>query len=233
MNRSLAIVSLSLLSAGTAHAGVWGFVESDFNSSDWTNSTYTNDGDILSSVLHQPNGDPADNGYLSFEFQGESGSRAQALALYNGAIYDPGAEGAISQVTFNMNARILAPGNVTYIPVRLALEQDGVIFFSSAASVADEHGDWISVGESGVVAAEFIAYDLADGSVIEDVLPDFSSEGSEIRFGITHGYINGYPHESWVVRDFDDLTIRITNVPGPGAAGLGALGLLAAGRRKR
>jgi hypothetical protein len=122
---------LALAAASAAPAGVWGFEEDDFQASDWTSSAFTQYGDALVNVLHQPNGDPENNGYLSLEFVNDPGVEAFAVSLYGGAVYDPSVQGAVSSITLGVNTRHDFANDPDLYNTIFALEQDGVLYLNS------------------------------------------------------------------------------------------------------
>jgi len=230
MNLTTISITSLLLAATSANAGVWSFSDDEFDSDNWTNSAYVVAGDAASIVLHQPNGDPEDNGYLGMEFTSEGDAVATAVSLSEHARYDPSASGAISQFAFGYQMRTHERSfNHGY----LALVQDGVVYALSTTGFADEPGDWISFSGSGLDASAFHSRDPETNVTDFSAHPDFSSSGSEIQFGMLNVYYNNTGEPGWGVRDYDEFDLRIISVPAPGAACLFGLAGMTAARRRR
>ena len=233
MKRTACSLTTLLLAGAAANAGVWSFSDNEFSSPDWTNSAYTIMGDVDAIVLHQPNGDPADNGYLSMEIVAGGNGAGSAISFSNHAVYDPSSEGAVGQLSYELLGRTQSTLVLGFSQNVLAIEQGGQIYVHVDNGTADDLGEWMSSG--GVLTAEdFWNIDPATFDFDLDAHPDFSAGGSAIRFGLTAAFHNtDQSNEGWEIQDYDELTLQIVGIPAPGAAGLFGLAGLAATRRRR
>ncbi|MBI1189217.1 MAG: hypothetical protein GC200_00835 [Tepidisphaera sp.] len=139
--------------------------------------------------------------------------------------YDPFTQGAITSITWSIDARLSGGGFGDGQAVELALKQ-GQIIYGADYHVTGSSGNWITLGGSGITAADFHRLDGQPGS------PNFSATGAPIRFGFASGNSTtggAYATEA----TYDNWSVIVNPVPAPGAC-LAFAGLAGfAGLRRR
>ena len=229
--RMAAFAALTLGVGGVAEAA-WTFTDGEFLQADWTNSVFATGEQGLVSVLHQPDGGN-DGRYLSYEMTTNGGFRVQATSFNDANVYDPSVEGAIQELAFSFTTRQLM-GHDTTLNSWLAVEQDGTLFLFIIDDQDYDGSNWMIVNDSGLTAENFSAYNPTTGDFEPSSDPDFSENGSAIRFGIFELLDNFQGQEPIVqIDDYDNFSIRITNIPAPGSIALLGLAGLTTLRRRR
>lgn len=225
-------VSSSLLIAGGA-SGAWSFVDHDFISTDWSHSIYANQVQGNIAALHQPDGGN-DERYLSYEFTTNSGHRVQIASFNTANVYDPSTESAIESLGFSFTTRQLMGDSAT-LDAWLAIQQNGTLYIAYVGDLEYDGSNWMLVNGDGLTAANFVEYDPPSGDIFHLNHPDFSANGAAMRFGIfdLQGNFDQGPQQLVRIDDYDNFSIRIQNIPAPGAAALLSLAGLTSLRRRR
>ncbi len=157
--------------------------------------------------------------------------------------YDPGTEGAISSITASVDKDLTITltttgsfGN-TFRPV---IEQDGVFYLAAIPGPGLSGGStgFNVLSQSGLTAADFFAFDFADGEgnatgfvIPGSQHPNFS--GDPMMFGLAQiSGVDGF-NGGVITTAYDNLSFDITPVPEPSSLLLltGLVPLLAAMRR--
>jgi len=184
-----------------------------------------------------PSSGGSPGGYLTFSVTGVavpigSATVTWAMLINDQAVYDPQdpSLGAIERIDFDLDARVPPEDRLQRI-VTLAVEQDGMLWAANAPRLFIQDKSWLSTWISGLQAEDFIAINWA----VEDqpVNPDFSSNGSPIKFGLATATscpttsdcsVRPVPKEvdldNWrVAVNESDFTLRLSvgEVDGPGA----------------
>jgi len=234
MNRYSTALLVALAASASANAGVWSFFDDELDSGDWSTDVVVIQESAAGSILHQPNGDPTDNGYLSFELEAEPGGALSAVAINNLGVYDPAVEGGVASIDVSVLARRLE-NEPAFVSGQLAIEQDGVLYrsFGFDASFEDDPSQWSERAWTFNSADSFEGYNPITGDILTDAHPDFSSSGGAMRFGFVLPHFGVGVESTQRIYDFDELSLQITSVPAPGAAALLGLAGLSASRRRR
>lgn len=137
--------------------------------------------------------------------------------------YEPATSGPITSLTWSIDARLSGGGFGDGQAIVLALKQ-GQLIYTADYHVTGSSGNWITVGGSGITAADFTRLDGQFG------IPDFSAAGAPIRFGFASG--NSTTGGSYSTQAlFDNWSVTVNPVPAPGAC-LALAGLLGLRRRR-
>ncbi len=170
----------------------------------------------------------APGAYLSMTASGSQG----ALVLFaGGAAYDPATDGAISSISFSADltgtSDMLTTAGDPVPQFGFVLVQGGVWIY--AHYVAFDAVDWTHVATGNLVSSDFGLPPGASGSPGVSDVPDFSTAGDRIQFGVI------VDSEAAPGMDFgmDNFTLNVNTVPLPAAVYLfgSALGLLGWHRR--
>lgn len=104
--------------------------------------------------------------------------------IFTGASYSPGTQGAINQLAFQQDSRMVSLSwPEAFVTTQVALRQDGRIFKTDTFIRTLSGTTWESSTLDGLDASQFFAVDNSGDH------PDFSSSGSDIEFGYVR--ING------------------------------------------
>ena len=235
--------------AGVAQGGAF-FLESDFGAGTWEDGGVLlnaggAEGNTASSVSERFVGGAPANAFIlqQITVSSESGVwGVRAPVWMNDFVYTPSVDGAIESLGGSVTTLEATGGQAEHRgSIRLFAQQGGSTFMLGAIlndgveNVLDAPN--ASNAFSGVEEDSFIEL-LPDGGIGFASHPDFSSAGSEIRFGF--GWSLNQPlapattlPPTTFLGAFDDVSLRISVVPAPGAGAclLGA-GLLVARRRR-
>ncbi len=239
-------IAIAVFTAGGVACADAVFSESDFNPGSWTDGGLFEvspaDGTDTSAVVSSrfSGGNPVNNFMLQqFTFSSTDGVwGARAPIWMNSFVYDPSTEGAIESVSGSVrNIQAAIGQNPHNATLRLFALQGGETYVLAtilSGDMDDPEADNVFSGET----ADRFARLLPGGGADIFSEPDFSSNGSAITFGfgwqISQALAPQVPINGRIfVGAFDNVNLRVTTVPAPGAAGLGLLGLAVLTRRRR
>jgi hypothetical protein len=218
--------SVLFVIAGTsaaAHADVV-FADTEFINSNWALETVSLGAGGTASAAQVATGNPGNARRVSLSPNAGGGLWAfSRFGTTTATRYAPATDGAIAAVAFSFDARVVTSDAA--LPVRFALKQ-GQAIFAVGEGVLDTGSSWQTFSLAGLTAASFTRLDGVAGT------PDFSAAGAPIRFGFAVGALPGGSIAEKVT-NFDNFSVRVTQVPGPGVAALGVVLATLAPRRRR
>lgn len=229
---SLAAVAAMILGASSGVSAAWSFADGEFLQADWSHSIYADQAQGHIAALHQPDGGN-DGRYLSYEFTSNLGHRVQIASFNTANVYDPSVDGAIADLGFSFTTRQLM-GDADSLSAWLAIEQNGALYISFVGGLEYDGSNWMLVNGDGLTADDFVEYDPPSGDFFPMDHPDFSVNGAAMRFGLfdLQGNFDQGPQQLVRIDDYDNFSIRIQNIPAPGAAALLSLAGLSSLRRR-
>lgn len=225
------------------------FSESDFNPGSWTDGglfelSTPEAGDTAAVVSSRfSGGNPVNNFMLQqFTFSSTDGTwGARAPIWISSFVYDPSTQGAIESIggsVRNIQAAIGQPAHRATL--RLFALQGGETYMLSTILSGDDADMNMpeAINDFAGVTPSLFSRLLPGGGSDVFAEPDFSSSGGAITFGFGWQIAQDLAPPSPIngqmfVGGFDDVNLRITTVPAPGAAALGLLVVAAASRRRR
>ena len=223
-------ISALLLFATIASADTVTISDSSFANTDWTTvelrDETPNDSFVFSGTQVITGGNPGSYRQVINELNTSTASGITAGHLFLGGGFDPGSSGAIASIDVSFDG-IGVQGPAGAMGYALLLEQDGNYFGSGLGQVLNGQG-WITLGETGLVESDFLAF--GSGTL------DLSAGASPITFGfaVSNGTF-GSPSTNEGGVDNWSVTIHTTTIPEPSSFAL-CLCIIAtwtAGKRRR
>ena len=161
------------------------FTDDTFNPQDWTVHEFSEHGASQSYTQALSGGHPGAFRSMQHILPAPAGdldlTTMGTFHIYQGDSYDP-SKGPITYIDYSEDMRLLSlPIPDAFITSTLALEQDGVLYYSHWFYNGYIEGDttWHSKSSTGQVADDFIPILEPESSR----RPDFSETGSPIKFG--------------------------------------------------
>jgi hypothetical protein len=241
----------------TLCAAVVTFQDSHFNASDWTSTKYVDatvgQGAFFAANTIPSGGNPDSYRQVLLTFREGGAMRVSHLrdGGANAFKWNPSTQGAFMSIDYSFDlvmtnyfdpAPTPAPGQTAAVGYTLLLLQGGHYYTSSVEIASTLHNkQWVSISQTNRPASSFLRVNLANGTQIPGLHPDFSSTGSEIIFGYdslnAHGSTGIFKATESGIDNYSVSLQDVHPVPEPASATLAVLlsGLtgLAAVRRKR
>jgi hypothetical protein len=240
----VAISGASSLAAADAF-----FSESDFGPGSWTALATFTTAPVGNGAAYSAGSGPVatPGGPMRQTFSMNRGADGfntiQAPIQFSGWAYDPSTQGAVETISASGRTIPQSGSAEGYGAFRLFVLQSGNAYVlqstgpNAATNYPNFQGHDISDPElvrtaSSVVATDFIRI-IPDGGFDLNAHPDYAGSVMTFAFGymMTTTLMVQNTDYQFVVA-FDDVSVRITSVPAPGAAAL-CLGTLAVARRRR
>lgn len=241
----------------TLGAAVVTFQDSHFNASDWTSTKYV-DATVGQGAFFAantiPNGGNPDS-YRQVLLTFREGGAMRVSHLRDGGAnsfkWNPSTQGAFMSIDYSFDlvmtnyfdpAPTPAPGQTAAVGYTLLLLQGGHYYTSPVEIASTLHNkQWVSIAQTNRPATSFLRLNLADGTQIPGLHPDFSATGGEIIFGYdslnAHGSTGIFKATESGIDNYSVSLQDVHVVPEPASTTLAVLlsGLtgLAAVRRKR
>lgn len=180
-------------------------------------------------------GNPGDCLTADFATQQSGTTAVREFLTFEGFEYNPSTQGAVSTIDFSLDRRwtkVQGNWNFTGATSIFTVLQGDRLFFASD-TVTYTLGTWITFDRT-VAASDFREFDLTVGSS-KDGVPDFSSSGEALRFGLLVGWQWSNPSGSSLAarEDTDNFEVSVNPVPEPSSLALLGLGLTRFRKRKR
>ncbi|MEO1528976.1 MAG: PEP-CTERM sorting domain-containing protein [Planctomycetota bacterium] len=209
------LFTASLLSAAEVT-----FFDGDFEDAEWTlvERHFLSAGTEIRRFTTGGNPDA----YLSIANRGnDRASQTQAFYFKNDALFDPGTQGAISQINYAEDSRFITNGGFTNSRIQafsLGVRQAGLTYFipNGGDGITHDGTDWDTKPLTILDSDEFWLAN-ADGSIDVNSHPDFSVNGDEIQFGFFRANSAG-GSPSYVIESAIDnwsVAVQTTAVPEP------------------
>lgn len=241
--------SFALLAIATAPASAASvtFTDSTFNTADYTLTAYARPS-VATTLGQTASGNPGTALQGTYASTGGNSLGTLFVALNNGFVYDPTAQGAITSLGASLDRYFVptflgAPINVGSYSMRIFAQQGGNLYQAiyTFGPTNQPGGDWYTGSQSSLLASDFKLFDPANYAA-SGTLTGLDFAGGAITFGfamraagVTDG--NGNPVEgdaSGVLRA-DNFRIAINAVPEPAtwAMMIAGFGLVGAAMRRR
>ncbi len=213
------IAAVVLLAAGsTALSGeVTNFARSTFDLSEWTREVHTKplNGTEGGAVFILNGTHPQTGGCLEFRWFTPVPSVIAGIAFLDEATWDPATDGAILEVSAAMVALQMDANLETIQSGNLYIEQDGRYFRYIMGSGVD---DVVPLNAPGLTASDFDEVFFGSSEPSDpNSNPDFSANGSPIRFGMgqSFAFFDGVVGIN-VKTGLDNFSLQITHEAAPG-----------------
>lgn len=171
--------------AAVARASTYEIADSEFEPSAWTHFVHVDFGSVSFSVNRESEGGNPDS-FQRGDHLLNLNELIGVVHLYDEASHDPSVDGKIESLSFGLDFKILDEGSAApgdQVGVMGCLEQDGRIY-GLGYQVGTYPDDWIAVAAGPSVASDWVEIvDNVSDWTDDESHPDFSSNGSPIRFG--------------------------------------------------
>jgi len=223
-----AVCGVVVLSAGSTVAGAAvTFSDTEFAVADWGFETIVSGPGGTSVPSQVTGGNPGFARQLVNTVNAGGGATIFGLSRYgttNGTRYVPATDGAIASVDWSIDSRWLSGLGGQGQSITLGAKQGQVVYYADY-DITGSSGAWTGHGALSLVAGDF--QPRSAGAPI-----DFSATGAPLRFGFIVGNSGDGAYDNTVV--YDNFSVTIRNIPGPGGVAMGAVGVgLLMGRRRR
>ena len=224
MNRVITLVAAILLAPFSAGAAVI-IADSTFNPAEWTVSVVGGAGGATQSVLQvATGGNPGSYRQMAHNLPGPSS--IVESHVFNAVTYDPSTQGAIASIDYSEDRIELSPPFAGAAIGGYFLLQQGGGTWRNNTDLSFSNLSWATLSLTGLIASNFAVVAGAAG------LPDFSSSGSPITFGVLRSNSNSNASGVYTTTNgLDNWQVTVNQVvPAPAAVwllGTGCLGLLA------
>lgn len=214
------ILLISLLPA--SKAAVTTIRDFTFNPADWSFQIIHEVGAVsYESAQVATGGNPGEFQTIKCNITGAG--QVQVLATYTVDGFDPSILGPIDSIDYSYDRRNFPEAAYRDVNDRLAIIQDGAVYFRSMGNIATDTTDWEHKSVADLRAPDFDEWGAATGS------PDFSSSGGPIQFGYIRGSAtnnqDSNTRRTMSGTDNWTLTIHYAAVPEPTILGLIAASL--------
>jgi hypothetical protein len=227
MKRIVVLIMFYGIYSSTAHANI-SFFDGDFNPANWNSVMQTTSGSFSTSMV-LTGGNPG--GYMRVDHQNFTGDM-QVFHFSSGAVYDPGIA-PIQRIGWSIDEKAIQSFFGIGVAVSLAIEQDGIRYAAFPAGL-NNGGSWVTFTNpaEGFVADNFWDFPNGFDYPSNPGRPDFSSNGSPIRFGFcTHN--NNTNLFGSRAAGFDNWSISVITTPEPATMLLLGLGGILLRSRKK
>ena len=229
MNRVIALFAASAFAPFPVYASVV-IADSTFNPTDWTVVVVGATGGATQGVLQlATGGNPGSYRQISHNLPGPS--TIVVSHVFNAVTYDPSTQGAIASIDYSEDRIELSPPFGGAAIGGYFLLQQGGVTWRNNTDLAFSNLSWATLSLTGLIASNFAVVAGATG------LPDFSSSGSPITFGVLRSNSNSNASGSYTTTNgLDNWKVTVNQVvPAPPAVwllGTGCLGLLGWQKRR-
>lgn len=218
----IGVVTASII-APVAHASV---TFSDGNFVNWSHESFISGSQsTVTATTLGSGGNPDAYLQLDFRFNGIAG--IQSFSWFNGAVYDPSSQGAISTLDIAQDRKTFSATSGTGFSNAIqpvwAVRQNGKRYI--AFTTVSNLGTWQSFAFSDVTAqhfAEVLGVNSSNPNWLNpSSKPNFSASGSTIEFGF---HVGGVGTNAFMVTGLDNYSVTINTVPEPATSAMIALG---------
>jgi hypothetical protein len=215
----VAVGSFSLSALGPAPAS-FPFSDSSLGESDWTVHEIADGRPVLwQEVRERSGGNPGPFVRLSLKLGDKTG--LILIHLCRRALYCPATQGALENLDVSIDTRMAAESsgeskNPNLCPV---LVQNGRLYGGGwrMATYSDQNGGWVPLDFSGLGTNAFIPNLGLPRGEVSPRYPDFSTNGTPIRFGFAtqHVTFNNNPegHAFAAAIDLDNFSVKVHPSP--------------------